>query len=150
MHVNKWDGMRPTSPNFIHRAWSWCHIPPVGAMSGAKSYLLNVMGFVANLPFAVTLPSLSYRPLSPHLHLLTTYRLLGFIVCLHRSPSLVSTVRQVPPSSLFVVAIYSLVLQCNFNASCQLQLLMKNKSICLNDSSMPHTPCTLHHLEAQP
>ena len=136
--VNKWDGMRPKSPNSIHRAWLLCHIPPIRAMSGAKSYLANPMGF------AVTLTSPSCPLSSPRLHLLATYHCVGFRERLYHSPSSLSIACVLHSSSLFVVGIYSLILQCKSPFA----IAYANIELCLNNPSMPHL-CTSHHLETQ-
>ena len=136
--VNKWDGMRPKSPNSIHRAWLLCHIPPIRAMSGAKSYLANPMGF------AVTLTSPSCPLSSPRLHLLATYHCVGFRERLYHSPSSLSIACVLHSSSLFVVGIYSLILQCKSPFA----IAYANIELCLNNPSMPHL-CTSHHLKTQ-
>ena len=134
--------MRLKLSNFIHRAWSWCHIPPVLALSGANCYLPNPIGFgVHSLPPATTTSPSCYLS-SPRFHLLTTYCCVGFSSRQHLPPLLFVT-RLPPPSSLSIVSIYSLILQCESSTV----IAHATIELCLNYPSM--TLCTSHHIEAQ-
>ena len=131
--VNKWDGMRPKLPNYIHQSWPWCHIPPILALSGAIYYLPIPIWFGPHSPPPATKTSPSCRLLSPRLHLLATYRCGGFSSCQHLPPSLLSVACLLPPS-LFVVTIYSLILQCELPAA----IAHATIEHCLNYPWMPH------------
>ena len=140
MCVNKWDGMRPKSPNSIHRVRPWCHIPPILALIGASYHLPNPIGFGGHLPPLATKTSPSRRLLSPLLSLLAAYCCAGFKGRQHLPHSSLTFFLHRSLSSPFTPS--------SFNASRQLQLLMQLLSFawiilqCL-------TPCTSHHIEAQ-
>jgi hypothetical protein len=141
MFVDIWDGMRPKSPNSIHRACPCCHIPRVLALSGASCYLPNLIWFGPHsLPPAMkTLPSRRLASTSSPLTVVEGL-VVANISLLHRSPSLTSFLLYCSLSSPFTTS--------SFNASHQLQLLVQLLNIawiilqCL-------APCTSHHIEAQ-
>ena len=132
--VNKRDGMRPKSPNSIHRAGPWCHIPLVLAFIGASYHLPNLIGFGGHSPPPATKTSSSRRLPSPLLSLLVVYYCAGFKGRRHLPHSSLSVTHLLPPSSLFVVAIYCLILQCELPTT----VAHATIEFCLNHPSMPH------------
>lgn len=100
--------MRPKSSNYIHRAWPWCHIPTILALSGANCNLPKYIGFGVHSPPLTTKTSPSRHLLSTRLHLLITYHCGGF-----------SSHQHLPPSSLVssFIALSSPLTPSSFNAS---------------------------------
>ena len=153
MCVNKWDGMRPKSPNSIHRERSWCHIPPVLALIGASCHLPNPIGFGGHSPPPATKTSPSGRlySLSSSSSLLTVAHSLGFtnISRLHCSPSLspafIALCRS-PSSSIIALCHHHLLPHpsmrvTNCNCSCNYWALL--------DSSFNALPFA-HHIILKP